>query len=112
MFQINAQVMGNTIPSFNEFIYGIFNIIKNLIKQIKDLLLDYIFKWLVEKLKALLQLFASQILLETLSEYRALLEIMLDYIFWFKTNKVLTAIDDVNYADIIPTKESPDDKKC
>lgn len=112
MFYINAQVMGNTIPSFNDFIYGIFNIIKNLIKQIKDLLLEYIFKWLVEKLKVLLQLFASQILLETLSEYRALLEIMLDCIFWFKTNKVLTAIDDVNYADIIPTKESPDDKKC
>ena len=64
MFYINAQVMGNTIPSFNDFIYGIFNIIKNLIKQIKDLLLEYIFKWLVEKLKALLQLFSSAVLTE------------------------------------------------
>lgn len=112
MFQINAQVMGKTFPSFNEFIYGIFTILKNLIKQIKDLLLDEILKWLIEKLKPLLQLFASQILLETLTEYRALLEIMLDCIFWFKRNKVLTAIDDVNYADIVPSKGSPNDNKC
>lgn len=112
MFQINAQVMGNTFPSLRDFIYGLFTILKNIIKQIKDLLLEEIYKWVIEKIKPLLQLFTTKVMLETLSEYRALLEIMLDCIFWFKRNPVLTAIDDVNYADIIPSKNSPDDNKC
>ena len=71
-----------------------------------------ILKWLMEKLSQLLSLFSAQLLLETLSEYRALLETLLDCIFWFKSSKVLTEIDDVNYADIIPSKETPTDNKC
>ncbi len=112
MFQINSQVMGNTIPSLTDFIYGIFSILKNIIKLIKDLLLEMILKWLMEKLSQLLSLFSAQLLLETLSEYRALLETLLECIFWFKSSKVLTEIDDVNYADIIPSKETPTDNKC
>lgn len=112
MLQINAKIMGKEIPSFIDFLYGIFRMLKNLIKQIIDLILQEILKWLISKLKILLELFASQLFLEVMSEYRALLETMMDCIFWFKTNKVLTAIDDVNYADITPLKESPNDIKC
>lgn len=112
MLQINAHIMGKDFPSFQNFIWGMLSIIKNLIRQIKDMVLDVIWDFLISKLKPLLTLFTSKLFLEMISEYRALLEVMLDCITIFKTNKVLTTIDDVNYADIIPVETTPEDKKC
>ena len=80
--------------------------------MVKDLLIEMFLEFVIETLKPILELFASKLFLEMLEEYRTLLKIMLDCLFWFKTNKILTAIDDVNYADIDVPKVAPDDTKC
>ena len=110
LLQINAVVMGNEIPSKQEFMFAIFGILKNEIKLIKDMILDAILEWLIEKLKPLLDIFASKVLLETLNEYRAILEILLGCISFakFGSNQQFNTIDDVNYADITPIVNSPD----
>ena len=80
--------------------------------MIKDMLLEMFLDFLISTIKPLLALFASKLFIEMLDDYRALLQSILDCAFWFKTNKLLTTIDDVNYADIETPKENPDDTKC
>jgi hypothetical protein len=112
MFQVNGKIMGNTPPDPMGILSSFFVIIKNVIKMVKDLLIEMFLEFVIETLKPILELFASKLFLEMLEEYRTLLKIMLDCLFWFKTNKILTAIDDVNYADIDVPKVAPDDTKC
>jgi hypothetical protein len=108
----NAEIMGKTPPSVIDLIKSLLSVITNLIRQIKDILLERLMEWVISVLKPILQAFSSLLFLEMLREYRELLEVMLDCIVWFKPNRLLTAIDDVNYADITTPLESPDQNKC
>lgn len=112
MFQVNGIVMGNSVPNPMDILNTFFVLIKNIIVMIKDLLLEMFLDFLISTIKPLLALFASKLFIEMLDDYRALLQTILDCIFWVKTNKLLTTIDDVNYADIETPKETPDDTKC
>ena len=119
---VNQKIMGSLedlVLDFNailETLYKVlFVVIKDIIIKLKDLLIDLFLSWLMEKIKPLIELFAAKLLMETLQMYKDLLMQLLDAcVFgWGKNNQLVGVIDNVNYADIIPsTQTEPNQSTC
>lgn len=100
LLAVNRKIMGEiTHTSFEELFKSLFIIIKDIIVKIKDLIVDMFLNFILEELSSLLALFASKLLLETLNNYRSLLNEILEKcsLGW---NYTIGNIDNVNYADI------------
>ena len=130
LYRINAELMGNLDPkdeSWQYFMKNMENLVVSLVKEIKDMIIEQLMAWLMEQLKPLLEIFTSRILLEKIRYYRDLIEQLISAYKQFgsllgKLNGLLAdlsgdtdlmqyAIDNVNYADIVPEKKSPK-KEC
>lgn len=115
---INTSDLGFDMFSFLEFIKKkLIGFLVKIIVRIKDIIVKAILNFFKNKVLPLILKWAESRLLEQLEGYLAtLLEalecVMIFDVFGFK--KVKTAIDDVNYADIIQTeKVMPDsDNTC
>lgn len=123
LFQINQIIMGDIDPEsdvwdcgWENFIKNFQNVIVQTIKEIKELILQQLLAWVLEQLKPLLELFISKLLLETINNYRILLKQLVNFcgLGWSSGggNKSVIAIDNVNYADIVPSKTEPNNDKC
>lgn len=116
---INKKIMGSleeiTIPDFNKIVDDllkfIFVVTKSIIIEIKDIIAEWFTEIVIDKLKPLLELYAARLLLESLKAYKDILYQMLENCK-FNNNKIIGNIDDVNYADIIPTEIQPNQKIC
>lgn len=118
---VNKHIMGSLEDGidFNieDFISGLLNIVRDIVIKLKDLLVDMFLQYALKKLAPLLALFASRLLLETLIAYKDLLMLCLKACVipiprFGSGGSVIGSIDDVNYADIIPTQEIPDQSIC
>lgn len=117
---VNKKIMGSledidTIDLnklIEELLNSLFVIIKDIIVKLKDLLVDLLLNLIMDKLKPLLELFAARLLMETLKTYRDLLQQLLDACLFGWGNGLTGVIDDVNYADIIPTQTEPGQTNC
>lgn len=118
---VNQKIMGsledienldfNTI--LDSLYKSLFVIIKDIIIKLKDLLIEMFLSWIMEKVKPLIELFAAKLLMETLKMYKDLLMQLLDAcVFGWNNNKLVGVIDNVNYADIIPTQTEPNQSIC
>lgn len=118
---VNQKIMGsledvenldlNTI--LDSLYKTLFAIIKDIIIKLKDLLVEMFLSWIMEKVKPLIELFAAKLLMETLQMYKDLLIQLLDAcVFGWNNNKLVGVIDNVNYADIIPTQTEPNQSTC
>lgn len=110
---VNKKIMGSIDDiddlDISSLINGLFFIIKDIIIKLKDVLIDLFTSWILEKLAPLLGLLASKLLMETLQNYRDLLQSILDNcMFNLQGSRVEGAIDDVRYADIIPQQTEPE----
>ena len=123
LFQINQYIMGDIDPEsqtwnngWENFLKNFENVIVETIKQIKEIILQQLFAFLIEKLTPLLSLFVSKLLLETINDYVVLLKQLVNMcgLGWFtgSGNKNELAIDNVNYADIVPTQVAPKNDDC
>ena len=123
LFQINQYIMGDIDPEsqtwnngWENFLKNFENVIVETIKQIKEIILQQLFAFLIEKLTPLLSLFVSKLLLETINDYVVLLKQLVNMcgLGWFtgSGNKNVLAIDNVNYADIVPTQVAPKNDDC
>lgn len=127
LLMVNRKIMGsldeasnlNTDDVVNKLMDTLFVIIKNIIKQIKDLIVDMFLSFILKKLKPLLALLASRLLLEALQMYKNLLMEIIECFklfgasIKFIANNVNGMIDDVNYADIITTEQTePEQSIC
>jgi hypothetical protein len=125
LLMVNKKIMGSLDDAktidlnsiVEDLMNGLFVIIKDIILKLKDLLVDMFLSYVLKKLSPLLALFASRILLETLTMYKDLLSQIMDnckITLWnpFGTNSA--PIDDVNYADIElqTTQTEPEQKLC
>lgn len=118
---VNKKIMGSledvdTIDLnklVEDLLNSLFVIIKDIIVRLKDLLVDMLLDYIMEKLRPLLELFAARLLMESLQTYKDLLTQLLDAcVFGWKNNKLVGVIDNVNYADIIPTQTEPNQSTC
>lgn len=118
---VNQKIMGsledvenldlNTI--LDSLYKALFAIIKDIIIKLKDLLVEMFLSWIMEKVKPLIELFAAKLLMETLQMYKDLLVQLLDAcVFGWNNNKLVGVIDNVHYADIIPTQTEPNQSTC
>ena len=129
LLMVNKKIMGslddkktiNMDTLVEDLMNGLFVIIKDIIVKLKDMLVDMFLSYVLKKLSPLLALFASRLLLEALKMYKDLLTEILNackLTIWnpFGTNNGLNGqLDDVNYADIIPsdiTQTKPEQKLC
>lgn len=125
LLMVNKKIMGSLDDvkglDLNEIIdklmNGLFVIIKDIIVKLKDLLVDMFMSYVLKKLEPLLSLFASRLLMETLQMYKDLLlqiheSCMLTFWTPFQNGTIAGEMDDVNYADIIPTQTQPNQNIC
>lgn len=118
---LNTEIMGNPlelgkkIVTFNDILPYFMNIITNVIKSIKDMIVEMLYSWVIEKLTPLLTIFTLRIVMEQLEAYRKLIEDMLIACIGAYNRLDLNysgsgigngnRLDQVNYADIDPELE-------
>lgn len=114
---INLEVMGNPLKlgekiiTFNDVKPYFMGIITNIVVQIKDMINEMLYSWVLEKLTPLLTLFTLRLLMEQIEMYRQLIEDLLTacsfsgFSLGFNRNKKRVGIDNVDYADIDPELE-------
>lgn len=114
LLAINAHIMGNELPkSFDEIFSGLLNLFITIIRQIKDVILKELYKFLMKQLAPLIELFVSKIVLETIKFYKEILTNLINACFSTSSGGAGNgsgdggAIDDVNYADIVPIENIP-----
>lgn len=118
---VNKKIMGSLEDAKNidisqlveDLLNSLFIVIKDIIIKLKDMLVDWFMGLIMDKLRPLLELFAARLLLETLRNYKDLLMQILDAcVFGWGKNNLVGVIDNVNYADIIPTQTEPNQTIC
>lgn len=116
LYYVNSKMLGRNLP---DTLDGIFeqmgNLIVAIIKNIKNIILNELYNFLIEELKPLIELFAARMVLESVKAYKDLLLSLLETCAFGwngNNNTVIGQIDNVNYADIIPTKTTPIDIIC
>lgn len=109
---INTYVMGNPLEigekiiTFEQLKPFLNNILVSVIKQVKDIILELIYSFVIEKLTPLLTLFSLRLVLEQLEAYRELLTNLIEALLKIRINgNNGTQIDEVRYVDIDPQME-------
>lgn len=90
--------------------------IKSVITFVKDLIIQYFCQIIADKLKELIETGVLLMVQEKLLYWTKLLTAAMaclpDVNLAFNRQNVLTAIDDVNYADIVPVQNKPESGGC
>lgn len=90
--------------------------IKSVITFVKDLIIQYFCQIIADKLKELIETGVLLMVQEKLLYWTKLLTAAMaclpDVNLAFNRQNVLTAIDDVNYADIVPVQNKPESTGC
>ena len=124
LYYINTCIMNGAVDNFEnwgdfanmfknpqEFMSKFNNLIKSMIKQIIDILIKQLMQFLIEKITPLIKIFAMELLLETIRDYKDLIMLILENckipIPMFNIGSEALQIDNVNYADIVPVLEAP-----
>jgi predicted Zn-dependent protease with MMP-like domain len=92
------------VISFNDIKYYFSGIITNIIIQIKDMINEMLYSWVIEKLIPLLTLFTLRLLMEQIEMYRKLIMDMITACS-FKIERKGNLLDVVEYVDIDPKLE-------
>ena len=118
LFCINLEVMGlinlkdlgkGDFDAVTDFIFRkLSGIIKKLIVLIKDMIVRYLLEEVRKDIKKLIDEITEIILLEQLNDYIRLLTQIMEALRMFRGGITLNGIDEVNYADIIPIKDTPE----
>lgn len=122
LFAINSYLMGDVTDgdfskiSIQIFLKGLSNLIVTITKQIFDLLIKELIQFLMDQIRPLLILMAEKLLLERVRFYinifKRLYALLMMFINMFKGNNPTSVIDNVNYADIVPTQNEPPKNSC
>ena len=120
LLYMNFELMGVTKMSnfngqdftkiINLIMNKIFGLLKSIILFIKDKIVELLLTLFYEKILKTLMQYQAILLLESITFWMAILKDAISCIprFKFKRNKIIGAIEDVNYADIIPSQDSPE----
>jgi hypothetical protein len=106
LLEVNQQLMGGTWEkiTFREILMAMRSIIIAIIKEVKDLIIQELLKFLLEKLRPIIEMLSSLIIRERLDDIAAAMEEIVRNcpIIWFKfgNQNLETKLDTVDYADI------------
>jgi hypothetical protein len=120
LLYMNFELMGVTKMStfngqdftkiINLIMNKIFGLLKSIILFIKDKIIELLLTLFYEKILPTIMKYQAILLLESITFWMAILKDAISCVprFKFKRNKIIGAIEDVNYADIIPSQDSPE----
>lgn len=120
LLYMNFKLMGITkIDTFNGqdftkiinlIMNKIFGLLKSIILFIKDKIVELLLILFYEKILPILMQYQAILLLERITFWLVILKDAISCLprFEFKRNKVIGAIDSVDYADIIPSQDTPE----
>ena len=120
LLYMNFELMGRTkIDTFNGQDFAkiinlimnkIFGLLKSIILFIKDKIVELLLTLFYEKILPTLMKYQAILVLESITFWIAILKDAISCLprFKFKRNKVIGAIDSVDYADIIPSQDTPE----
>lgn len=120
LLYMNFELMGITkIDTFNGqdftkiinlIMNKIFGLLKSIILFIKDKIVELLLILFYEKILPILMQYQAILLLERITFWLVILKDAISCLprFEFKRNKVIGAIDSVDYADIIPSQDTPE----
>ena len=106
LLEVNQQLMGGTWEkiTFKDIIVAMRSIIVAIINEVKDLIIQELLKFLLDKLRPIIEMLSSFIVRERLDDIaEAMAEIIRNCpIIWFKfgNQNLETKLDTVDYADI------------
>ena len=128
LYAINSAIMGDIanvaewkdhfkFNSIDDVLNNFYNLIQSIIKQVLDILIKQLFQFLKDKLMPIIKIFTMQLLLETIRDYKDLITQLITVCGMLGIKIATYAdgtlnIDDVNYADIVPSKISPINSNC
>jgi hypothetical protein len=122
LYYINTCVMKGSVANIQEWIdFGLMcvnpvefvakfsNLILNAIRQIIDILIKELMNFLMEYLTPMIKIFAMELLLETIRDYKDLInQIIATCVIPIPSfAREGLVLDDVRYADIVPVLEAP-----
>lgn len=116
LYAVNSYVMGGDmedvfkINDWDKLLDSWKNLIINMTCQIKDIIIKELYNWVVSKISPLIKLFVEKLTLEALNYYTDLITQLIENCTDMASsfNSSNTVIDNVNYADIIPTQTQPE----
>ena len=120
LLYMNFELMGITkIDTFNGqdftkiinlIMNKIFGLLKSIILFVKDKIVELLLTLFYEKILPTLMKYQAILVLESITFWIAILKDAISCLprFKFKRNKVIGAIDSVDYADIIPSQDTPE----
>lgn len=122
LYYINTHLMGDITnvgewekalskETFDNFLKGLQNLIISSTKQIIDKIIKELLNFLLEKITPILKIFAMELLLETIRDYKDLIVQIITTcgvsVLSFTQGIEQLSITDVDYADIVPELEIP-----
>ena len=112
LLAVNVSLMGLPgLPTVEEFISGYKNMIKQIVMLIRDMLIKYLFDYLMELLRPLLAMLASKIAIESILFYKELISQLIKACSFSREDGIFN-MDIVNYADIISQNSTPISDEC
>jgi hypothetical protein len=91
---------------------SLFLLIKDVAIKIKEQIINVLLEIVMDNLKPLLESVLLQLTLETLQMYKEIIIQLIETCGFGWSNPLQGNIDNVNYADIIPTQTEPEQKQC
>ena len=120
LLSINQKIMGSLddiedikLDEIHEKLMGsLFLLIKDVVVKIKDQIINVLLEIVMDHLKPILEVVFLQLILETLQFYKELITQLIETCGFGWSQPLQGNIDNVNYADIIPTQTEPNQTQC
>ena len=122
LLEVNQQMMGGTWEkiTFNDILIAMRSIIVSIVKEVVDLIIQELLKFVMEELRPIFEMFTSIIVRERLEDIAEAMEEIIRNcpLIWFRfgNQDLETKLDTVDYADIDVSSnkkgESPSTNNC
>ena len=122
LLEVNQQLMGGTWEkiTFNDILIAMRSIIVSIVKEVVDLIIQELLKFVMEELRPIFEMFTSIIVRERLEDIAEAMEEIIRNcpLIWFRfgNQDLETKLDTVDYADIDVSSnkkgESPSTNNC
>lgn len=117
LYAINSAILGDVtnVSGMDNLMKDLKNLLVSIIKQVKDLLIEEMYNYVMSQLAPILNLFISKLALETIKAYKDLITDLIKNCIpslSFGGNTEGINIDNINYADIVPKENNPVKNNC
>lgn len=112
LLAINFKLMGIPgMPDIKSFMAMSKNMLIQMIRMIRDLIIKFLLDYLMELLKPLIEMLSAKMVIESVQYYKTLIEQLIKACRLKRSNQDFT-VDDVDYADILQTESQPIINEC